>query len=82
MNEYDKILGGFTPLHFDSGTQDDCYVQDSSSSSFVFSLTTNQKFVLKNKQQAIFRQTNKSCINFGGGYFGICQLDSGLNFDV
>ncbi len=43
LNQYDKIIGGYTPLHFDAGiTKLDYYpVSDPSMSSFVFSLTLN-----------------------------------------
>jgi hypothetical protein len=68
----DKIIGGYTPLIHDQAPYD-AYIEDSSGESFIFSLTDDQKFTLKNKNSAIIRYSNKSAINFGAGEFYIAK---------
>jgi hypothetical protein len=54
----DKIIGGYTPLIHDQ-TPYDGYIEDSSGESFIFSLTDDEKFTLKNKNYAIYRHSDK-----------------------
>ena len=50
--EFDRKIGGFTPLKWCS-SQSREYVGDDSKESFIFSLTYNDKFVLEKNDKAI-----------------------------
>jgi hypothetical protein len=70
LNDKGKILGGFTPLHFGLLKPTDIgFAHDISCSSFVFSLTSNEKFSLRIPQAAINRFYKNDFISFGNGFF-------------
>lgn len=50
--EYGKVIGGFTPVPW-RRYSGDTYVKDESGESFLFSLTTNDKFTLRNSNNAL-----------------------------
>ena len=50
----DKIIGGYTPLEMGSD-KGDYYSDDHSKRSFIFSLSNNDKFTMKNTSNAIYR---------------------------
>jgi hypothetical protein len=52
LTEFDKKIGGFTPLKW-SSHQNGQYLTDDSKGSFIFSLTQNDKFTLKEPGKAI-----------------------------
>ncbi len=49
--EYDKIIGGYTSIAWNSENK---ATADLSLSSFLFLLTNNHKMTLKNKENAIY----------------------------
>jgi hypothetical protein len=65
---YGKIFGGYTPLVWDK-TQSG-YVKDETTKSFVFSLTNNDKFILKDLQRTIYQRVDFGPI-FGNNDFYI-----------
>ena len=73
--EKGKILGGYTPLTFirtetikkDYNDFGEEYTIDYNESSFIFSVTENEKFRLENKYRAIKRYVDYSKIYFGNG---------------
>ncbi len=70
LNDKNKIIGAFTPLHLAIKTLHDMGLGcDNSCESFVFSLTTNEKFSLRKYQPAITRFDNINCVCFGNGFF-------------
>jgi hypothetical protein len=64
LTSFDKLIGGFTPLSWDE--DDFTYVNDFSKRTFLFSLTNNQKYDLKNPGYAICNGINIGPV-FGGG---------------
>lgn len=68
-----KLIGGFSPLshQFTGKGRKDFLgnepVADQSKSSFVFSLTNNDKFELIKSSFAVYRYKSKSFIQFGEG---------------
>ena len=64
--EFNKKIGGFTPLKWKS-TQGDEWSTDNSRESFIFSLTHNDKFTLQQPEKAIRNHQDRGPI-FGGGY--------------
>lgn len=59
--EFDRKIGGFTPLKWFSSKSLE-YVGDDSKESFLFSLTHNDKFVLEKKEKAIQNYKQKGPI--------------------
>ncbi len=55
--EFDKKIGGFTPLKWSSPKDYEC-VPDNSKESFIFSLTHNDKFILTEPGKAIYNHQN------------------------
>lgn len=76
----DKIIGAYTPLIHDQEPYDK-NIEDPSGESFIFSLSDNEKFTLKNKSNSIIRNSNKKAINFGEGEFYI-QDKSNINICI
>lgn len=66
--EFDKKIGGFTPLKW-SSPQDVTYATDNGKESFLFSLTHNDKFTLQKPQYAILNKADTG-VAFGGGVGG------------
>lgn len=56
--EFNKKLGGFTPIPWGTG---DNSKTDPSGMSFTFSLSLNEKFILQSKEPAVFHSS--------GGWF-------------
>ncbi len=61
--EFDKKIGGFTPLKWSSP---DGHTADNSKESFIFSLSNNDKFTLQKPEYAICNSKNYGP-TFGGG---------------
>ena len=64
---YNKKIGGYTPLTWEA-TYNEKYKIDEGAESFIFSLTHNDKFVLKEKDLAIKNRKNFGP-RFGSNYF-------------
>ena len=70
-----KIIGGYSPLSHkftNKGRKDfleNKPVVDSSKSSFVFSVSENEKFQLVKPSFAVYRYKSKNFIQFGEGEF-------------
>jgi hypothetical protein len=62
-------------LSFNPINSFDEWAANLSFSSFVFSLTNNDKFILEQPQKSIFRYAFRTGINFGRGLFNI--MDKG-----
>jgi hypothetical protein len=52
--EFGKVVGGYTPLIWEKTSTSE-YVKDESGSSFIFSLSSNEKLVLDKSKTAIYR---------------------------
>jgi hypothetical protein len=65
LTEFDKKIGGFTPLKW-SSHQNGQYLKDDSKGSFIFSLTHNDKFTLMEPGKAIKNDKDWGPI-FGSG---------------
>jgi len=67
--EFGYVIGGYTPLNWESTQSDYSYVQDVGGTSFLFSITLKRKFPLKltNKLHAICNSSNHGP-KFGGGH--------------
>ena len=65
VTNFDKFIGGFTPLPWDN-TEEHVYVKDDSEKSFIFSLNKKQKLRLINAEHAICLSPDSGPI-FGGG---------------
>ena len=50
-----KVIGGYTPLVLKTETNNNHYADDPTFSTFIFSLTENDKFNQKSKENAIYR---------------------------
>lgn len=61
--EFDKKIGGFTPLSWSSQVGD---LADNSKESFIFSLTHDDKFTLQSTEKAIQNSSSQGP-RFGGG---------------
>ncbi len=64
-NSYDKIVGGYTPLAW---ARDFSYHEDTSRTSFLFSLTNDDKFPLTDFQWATIYSDDVHGPTFGGGH--------------
>ena len=63
--EFDRIIGGFTPLEWNSyGT---AYVQDYERKNFLFSLSLKEKYPIVSTQHGIYNNPNYGP-TFGGGH--------------
>jgi len=62
---YDKIIGGFTPLSWEN-TDEHIYLKDDSDRSFIFSVDMKKKLKIINHEYAICLSPNSGPI-FGGG---------------
>ena len=65
ITNYDKIIGGFTPLPWEN-TDEHVYLRDDSEQSFMFSLDKKQKLRLISPEHAICLAPDSGPI-FGGG---------------
>lgn len=65
ITEYDKIIGGFTPVPWKSSGD---WITDETESSFIFSLSLGERFPLLNKSKAIW------CNHAYGPSFGYPDL--------
>ncbi len=61
--QFDKVIGGYTPLIWNKELNS--YSQDSEPQSFLFSLTTGDKFTNNDLQNTIYNHAN--VIRFGKG---------------
>jgi hypothetical protein len=61
----DRIIGGYTPFAHNIGSGSSAWVADSSGSSFLFSITNNDKFKLTATNNAIIQNPSKDSIRFG-----------------
>jgi len=66
ITEQDKIIGGYTPLVWKSAGD---WFEDETDASFVFSLTSGERFPLVNKSKAIW------CNQAYGPSFGYPDLE-------
>ena len=67
-NEFDKIIGGYSPCDWDGNvTYDYTYMQDLSNTSFLFSLTLGIKYKIKTNNYAISNSANHGP-KYGGGH--------------
>jgi len=64
LTSFDKLIGGFTSLPWKDGKF--TYITDYSNRTFLFSLTNNKKYLMKNPSYAICHGTDIGPI-FGGG---------------
>lgn len=67
LTEFDKIIGGFTPLPWKSTGGD--WTEDPSAESFLFNLSSGEKYPLKAKEKAIW------CSKTYGPSFGNPDLE-------
>ena len=72
QNQYNKKVGGFTPLLWD-GNKNGQYKADLTGESFLFSLTNKDKFTLQEKDKAIWNHINYGPIFGSGADFSICD---------
>ncbi len=63
--EFDKKIGGFTPLKW-SSPKNGAYATDNGKESFIFSLTHNDKLTLQKPEYAILNKADIG-VAFGGG---------------
>lgn len=70
-----KVIGGYTPLIWDRNASE--FVKDGAGASFIFSLTNNHKFTLKNLLQAIYQRADCGPI-FGNNDFYISDSKNTL----
>jgi hypothetical protein len=61
----DKIIGAYTPLAFNPISNQFKDVADESGESMIFSVTEQDKFVLKDKTKAIMHIPNKTYLSIG-----------------
>jgi hypothetical protein len=54
-------------------------VTDQTKTSFIFSLTNNDKFILEEKSKAVFRLKDKSLVKFGSNEFVICDSSNAIS---
>ncbi len=76
--EFDKKIGGFTPLKW-SNPQKAEYAADNSKESFIFSLSNNDKFSLQKPENAILNAQGFGPIFGGGGDLRVCDKANSLN---
>jgi hypothetical protein len=70
--DFDKKIGGFTPLKW-SSSQNGKWTADNSKESFIFSLSNNDKFTLQKPEGAI-RNYQSHGPTFGSGHdFRVCD---------
>lgn len=65
LNNYGKVIGGYTPLSWDSATN--FYKADKDLQTFLFSMCTNKKYALKDKIKAIYCHGDRGP-SFGNGH--------------
>ena len=65
-NEYDKVIGGYTPIAWNSSKKH--WAADKSLESFIFSLDMKERFSLNLAQFAV------ACNSEKGPIFGCCDI--------